>query len=134
MKTIIVTAGLILEKEKILVTQRKEEDSQGLLWEFPGGKVKPGEEPRQALKRELMEELGIEVEVGMIFDTVFHIYPENPIFLLIYSCQIQKGIPKPLGCHDLQWVTAEELKQLPMPAADGPVQNRLSFMEGSLHS
>ena len=132
METIIVTAGLIIEQGKVLITQRKEGDSQGLLWEFPGGKVKQGEEPRQALRRELKEELGIEVDVGMIFDAVFHIYPENPIFLLIYYCRIQKGIPEPLGCNDLRWVTPEELKQLPMPPADGPIRNHLSLSEGSL--
>jgi 8-oxo-dGTP diphosphatase len=132
METLIVSAGLIIEQGKVLVTQRKEGDSHGLLWEFPGGKVKKGEEPRQALRRELKEELGMEVDVGMIFDAVFHIYPECPIFLLIYHCRIEKGAPEPLGCNDLRWVNLGELKQLPMPPADGPIRNHLFLYEGSL--
>jgi 8-oxo-dGTP diphosphatase len=125
MKTLLVTAGLIMEQGKILVTQRKKDASHGLLWEFPGGKVMEAEEPRQALRRELMEELGSEVEVGTIVDAVYHVYPETPILLLLYSCQIQKGTPKPLGSHDLRWVDPEELKKLMMPPADDPIRNRL---------
>ena len=63
MKTVVVTAALIIEQGKILVTQRNADSSHGFLWEFPGGKVKEGEEPRKALRRELIEELEVEVEV-----------------------------------------------------------------------
>jgi len=131
MKTIIVTAGVIIEGEKVLVTQRKKGDSYGLLWEFPGGKVEPGEEPRQALQRELKEELGIEIEAGMIFESVFQFYPEFPILLLAYHCQVKKGTPEPLGCHAFRWVNLKELKHLPMPPADDPIRNRLCVSEGS---
>jgi len=134
MKTIIVTAGVIIEQGKILITQRKEDSHQGLLWEFPGGKVKEGEEPRGALRRELKEELDIEVEVGMIFEAVYHPYPKYPILLLIYHCHIDKGALKPIGCHDLRWVDLEELKRLPMPPADDPVRKHLGSFEGRLPS
>ena len=107
MKTLVVTAALIMEQGKLLITQRLEDTHCGLLWEFPGGKVKEGEEPRQALRRELEEELGIEAEVGEIFEAVFHVYPEYPVLLLVYQCQVKKGIPRPLGCHDLRWVDLE---------------------------
>jgi 8-oxo-dGTP diphosphatase len=131
-KTILVTAGLITEQKKILVTQRKKDSPQGLLWEFPGGKVMEGEEPRQALRRELREELGIEAEVGMIYEAVFHLYPENPILLLIYRCRIEKGTPECLGCRDLRWVHPHELEGLAMPPADDPIRKRLcSPEEGS---
>jgi 8-oxo-dGTP diphosphatase len=83
------------------------------------------EEPRQALRRELMEELGIEVDVGTIVEAVYHVYPETPILLLLYSCRIQKGTPKPLGSQDLRWVDSEELRKLAMPPADDPIRNRL---------
>ncbi len=129
MKTVIVTAGVILEQEKILVTQRKEGSHQGLLWEFPGGKVKEGEEPREALRRELKEELDVEVEVGTIFESVYHPYPEYPILLLIYHCRIVRGVPKPLGCRDLRWVCLRELKELPMPPADIPICEHLCSSE-----
>jgi 8-oxo-dGTP diphosphatase len=126
MKTVIVTAALIIEQGKILVTQRKKDSSRGLLWEFPGGKVKEGEEPREALRRELKEELDVEVKVGMIFDAVFYSYPEYPILLLVYRCRIEKGFLKPIGCHDLRWVSFQELEKLPMPPADDPIRKHLS--------
>jgi 8-oxo-dGTP diphosphatase len=129
MKTIIVTAALIIEQGKIFVTQRKEDSSHGLLWEFPGGKVKEGEEPREALRRELKEELDIEAEVGMIFDAVFHSYPEYSILLLVYHCRIEKGFLKPIGCHDLRWVTHKEIETLAMPPADGPIRKLLCSSE-----
>ncbi len=129
MKTVIVTAALIIEQGKILVTQRKKDSSHGLLWEFPGGKVKEGEEPRGALQRELREELDVEVEVGMIFDAVFYVYPEYPILLLVYHCRIEKGSLKPIGCHDLRWVNLRELEALAMPPADDPIRKHLGSCE-----
>ncbi len=129
MKTVVVTAALIIEEGKILVTQRKKDSLRGLLWEFPGGKVKEGEEPREALRRELMEELDVEAEVGMIFDAAFHSYPEYPILLLVYRCLIHKGSPKPIGCRDLRWVTPGEMEKLAMPPADDPVRRRLLSSE-----
>ena len=125
MKTIIVTAALIIEQDKILVTQRKKDSSYGLLWEFPGGKVKEGEEPREALRRELKEELDVEAEVGMIFDAVFHPSPEYSILLLVYRCRIGKDLLKPIGCHDLRWANLKELETLAMPPADDPIRKRL---------
>ena len=125
MRTVFVAAALITGEKGILVAQRDEGDDQGLLWEFPGGKVEEGEEPRQALRRELREELGIEAEAGEIVDATYHPYPENPVLLLIYRCRIQRGLPRPLGCRDLRWVSLRELKKLPMPPADQPIQDRL---------
>jgi 8-oxo-dGTP diphosphatase len=132
MKTVIVTAALIIEEGKILVTQRKKDSSHGLLWEFPGGKVKEGEDPRQALRRELKEELDVEAEVGMLFDVVFHTYPEYPILLLVYRCRVGKGSLKPIGCHDLRWVTLGELEELAMPPADDPIRKHLFSSEKEL--
>jgi 8-oxo-dGTP diphosphatase len=125
MKTILVSAAVIIEQRKVLVTQRKADSPHGLLWEFPGGKVKEGEEPREALQRELKEELDIEAEVGPIFDAVFHIYPEHPILLLTYHCRVKKGILKPIGCDDLRWVNLRELQRLVMPPADDPIRKHL---------
>jgi 8-oxo-dGTP diphosphatase len=129
MKTVMVTAALIIEQGKILVTQRKKDSSHGLLWEFPGGKVKEGEDPRKALQREIKEELDVEVEVGMIFDVAYYSYPEYPILLLVYRCRIEKGSLKPIGCHDLRWVTPEEFETLTMPPADDPIRKRLCSLE-----
>jgi 8-oxo-dGTP diphosphatase len=129
MKTVIVTAGLIIEQRRILVTQRVKDSSHGLLWEFPGGKVKEGEDPRVALRRELKEELDVEVEIGKLFDAVFYSYPEYPILLMVYHCRIEKGSLRPIGCHDLQWVTLRGLEKLAMPPADDPIRKRLSSVE-----
>jgi 8-oxo-dGTP diphosphatase len=129
MKTLIVSAGLIFNQGKYLVTQRKKDSSHGLLWEFPGGKVKEGEEPKEALRRELREELDIETEVGPIFEAVFYPYPEHPILLLLYPCRIKKGIPSPIECQDLRWVTLSELIRLDMPPADESILKRLSSSE-----
>ena len=130
MKTVIVTSALIMKGGKVLLTQRREEDALGLLWEFPGGKVEDGEDPRQALKRELQEELGIEGEVGALFDGSYAYYPMHPILLLVYDCQIRDGVPKPLGCQDLRWVGFNELGFLAMPPADEPIRSRLLSCRG----
>ena len=132
MKTVVVTAALITEQGKILVTQRKKDSPHALLWEFPGGKVKEGEEPREALRRELMEELDVEVEVGMIFDAVFYSYPEYPILLLIYRCRVEKGLPRPIACQDLRWVPLRELGKLTMPPADDPIRRHLFSLREKL--
>jgi len=129
MKTVLVAAALIIERGRILVTQRKKGASYGLLWEFPGGKVEEGEDPREALRRELKEELDVEAEVGMIFDAVFYSYPEYPILLLVYRCQIDKDSLKPLGCHDFRWVHLKELEELPMPPADDAIRRHLGYLE-----
>jgi 8-oxo-dGTP diphosphatase len=129
MKTVIVAAALTIERGKLLVTQRKNDSSHGLLWEFPGGKVEEGEDPRGALRRELQEELDVEVNVGELFDAVFYFYPEYPILLLVYRCRVEKGSPKPIGCHDLRWVTLKELETLVMPPADDPIRKHLFYSE-----
>lgn len=125
MKTVIVTAGVIIEKKKVLVAQRKEGSLRSLLWEFPGGKAREGEDPRDALRRELKEELDIDAEPEGILEAVFHSYPEHSILLLAYRCRIRKGVPKPVGCRDLRWVDFEELNRLAMSPADEPVRSRI---------
>ncbi len=125
MKTLIVVAGVIIEQGKVLVTQRMKDAPHGLLWDFPGGKLNEGEEPREALRRELREELDIEAEVGRIIEAVFHPGP-NPLLLLAYLCRREMGILKPLGCNDLRWVDLRRLKDLSMPPADDPIRHYLS--------
>jgi len=90
-----------------------------------------GEEPREALRRELKEELDIEVEVGKIFDAVFDPGSSHPILLLAYHCRIERGILKPLECEDLRWVDVDELERLAMPPADDPIRKRLCSLEKS---
>jgi len=128
-QTLIVAAAVIFEKGKVLVTQRNENAFHRLLWEFPGGKVRANEEPREALQRELREELGVEARVGNLFDLVYHVYPEFPILLLVYECIIERGIPKPLECRDLRWAEVQDVLTLSMPAADEPIRRHLVALE-----
>ena len=129
MKTLIVVAGVLTEEGKVLVTERKVDSPHGGLWEFPGGKVMEGEEPREALRRELKEELDIEVEVGRIFDAVIEPHLGDLILLLAFCCRKMKGHLKPLGCANLQWVHLKDLERLAMPPADNPIRKRLSSSE-----
>jgi 8-oxo-dGTP diphosphatase len=131
LKTLIVVAGLMIEQGNVLVSQRKEDSPHGGLWEFPGGKVMEGEEPREALRRELKEELDIEVEVGRIFETIFEPHPEGSILLLAFRCRKMKGHLKPLGCADFRWVPLKDLEGLAMPPADEPIRKRLCSPEQS---
>ena len=117
-KWVPVVAGYIQEKGHLLVTRRFPQDARGGLWEFPGGKVKPGERPAQALARELYEELGIKVEVGEKLVQVEHDYGDVAIRLHLLSARIVAGRPRPLGCAELRWVPSEEMETLELAPAD----------------
>jgi len=94
-------------------------------WEFPGGKVEPGETPDQALIRELREELGIEVEVGPALRSVEWNYPGGSIRLSPFLCRILGGTPQPIEHEEIRWCGAEALRALPWAAADVPVLEEL---------
>lgn len=103
-KPIDVVAALIWEKDKFLICQRPAHKTRGLLWEFVGGKVEPGETMEQALKRECMEELAVSVDVGRQFMQVLHEYPDMVIRLTLFHCTIPEGFPQALEHNDLKWV------------------------------
>jgi 8-oxo-dGTP diphosphatase len=107
----LVAAGLIIgDDRRVLITQRRADQALPLQWEFPGGKVEPGEAPVAALVRELREELGVTALVGRIWDVLFHTYPEFDLVMLVYACRIAPGeIPRAVEVADLAWVAAEEL-------------------------
>ena len=93
-RRVLVVAGLIIgDDRRILITQRRADQSLGGKWEFPGGKVEPGEAPVTALARELREELGVAAEVGRIWEVLFHAYPEFDLVMLVYVCRIN-GSPR----------------------------------------
>jgi 8-oxo-dGTP diphosphatase len=121
----IVTAGIVIREGRVLLAKRHHGSHAGSLWEFPGGKVELDEDPKACLKRELLEELEIGVEVGEILEVVYHRYDRYPILLLGYLCELKEGIPKALGCQEYRWVEKHELKGLPMPEADKPIRHKL---------
>ena len=121
----IVTAGIVIRKGRVLVAKRTRQSHGDLLWEFPGGKMESGEDPKVCLKRELLEELDIGIKVGEILEVVYHRYEEYPILLLGYRCALKEGTPKALGCREYRWVGKEELKVLHLAEADKPIRDKL---------
>src|SRR5438046_262774 len=109
MKLIEVAAGLVFREGKLLITQRYLQAHLGGLWEFPGGKREEGESFEECLRRELKEELGIELEIHEEIESIIHQYPEKTVQLKFYRCTLTQNEPKTLGCQDFRWITLDEL-------------------------
>jgi mutator protein MutT len=118
MPIIDVAAALVFREGKLLITQRQADAHLGGLWEFPGGKREPNETFEACLRRELREELGIEVAVGELVESLTHAYPEKTVHLKFYRCRWEEHEPQLLGCSAFRWVRAGELKDYAFPAAD----------------
>ena len=125
MKTIRVTAAIMIKDERVLIAQRHPDDFMGGKWEFPGGKLEPDESPEESLARELQEELGVEIRVGKILEVVYHRYPEKNVLLLFYTCELINGEPQPLEVEEVAWVSTRDLPQLDWVPADIPLVRRL---------
>lgn len=122
----VVAAVLWDERGRVLLARRPPGGPHGGLWEFPGGKVEPGESPESALAREILEELGAGVKVGREVGRVDHAYPHLRIRLTAYACTLARGTPVPLQGQELAWLEPRELLCLPMPEADIPIARKLS--------
>jgi 8-oxo-dGTP diphosphatase len=125
----LVVAALIRRAGEVLVSRRRADQSMPLLWEFPGGKVEPGEDPRQALAREVREELGCAVSVGRIHEVVFHAYPDFDLYMLVYPCDIVDGVPTAVEVAEVAWVGAARLPTLDLLPADYPLARELAGEE-----
>lgn len=123
-RPLMVSAGVVLDKNRIMLCQRRPEAHNGLKWEFPGGKLEPGEPPEAALARELREELDIQVRVGPIVDAVLHRYPDRTVLVLFYACAITAGTPRCVDCNAIAWVTPEELTAFDFAGADAAFVRR----------
>lgn len=124
MKTVLVSAVALIDVEgRILLAQRPEGKSMAGLWEFPGGKIEPGETPEAALIRELHEELGIETWDSCLAPLTFasHKYDHFHLLMPLFACRKWEGIPQAREGQVLKWVKPNELRNYPMPAADIPL-------------
>ncbi len=118
--------GAVLEQDgRIFIARRREEDSFGGLWEFPGGKMEPDESPEEALVRECREELEIEIDIGPLFEVIFYRYSKKNVLVLFYSGRIRQGRPKARGCSGFAWVLREEFKNYEFLPADQPILEKL---------
>ena len=120
---LVVAAALIDAQSRIFVQQRPVGKNMAGLWEFPGGKVEPGEPPEDALVRELREELGIDTEVACLAPATFSTgdVDGRPLLLLLYVCRKWQGLVLPTEAADSRWLRSHELFALPMPPADEPL-------------
>ena len=120
-----VAAALIWDKDRFMICQRPAHKARGLLWEFVGGKVEPGETGEQALVRECREELDIMVAVRDVFMDVVHEYPDLTVHLVLYNASIAEGEPKLLEHNDLRWITVGEIGEYDFCPADEEILKRL---------
>lgn len=124
MKTVLVAAVALIDPDgRVLLAQRPDGKSMAGMWEFPGGKVEPGETPEAALIRELHEELGIETWNSCLAPLTFasHAYDGFHLLMPLYACRKWQGIARPQEGQRLAWARARDLRSYPMPPADIPL-------------
>ena len=128
-----VVAALIWDGDKFMICQRPAHKARGLLWEFVGGKVEPGETKEQALIRECQEELAVTLEVGEVFMDVVHEYPDLTVHLTLFHARIAEGVPQKLEHNDIRWIAVDEIDQYVFCPADEKISKRLKqvFERGS---
>ncbi len=126
----LVTAAVIRQDGKLLLAQRPSEGLLGGLWEFPGGKVEPGESLPQCLRREIVEELGAEIEVGEPFGVYEHAYTHFSVTLHAFLCRLLPGEePQPIQPSDLCWAAPDDLRDFPMGKIDRQIAKRIESRE-----
>ena len=113
-----VVAALIWDKDKFMICQRPAHKARGLLWEFVGGKVEPGETKEQALIRECREEIAVALSVGDVFMDVVHEYPDLTVHLTLFNATIADGVPHMLEHNDIQWITPSDIPNYAFCPAD----------------
>ena len=120
-----VATGFIRKNGLVLVGQRPEGHSLAGQWEFPGGKIELGENPEQALKRELHEELGIEAEIGSLRHSHTHSYGDRAILILFFDVKLWKGEPKSQHHTELKWINPQDLFKMEIPEANRRILPKL---------
>lgn len=127
-----VVAALVWKKGRFLICRRPANKKRGTLWEFPGGKIEPGEDGKTALARELREELDIGVSVGEVFCDVTHEYPDITVHLTLYYTEITEGRPKLLEHSELRWIRTDEIPRFDFCPADTEILAKLTCMAEGL--
>ena len=125
-----VVAALIWDQDKFMIRQRSAHKARGLLWEFVGGKVEPGETKEQALIRECQEELAVTLNAGEVFMDVTHEYPDLTVHLTLFHAAIREGVPQKLEHNDIRWITVDEIDQFVYCPADEEILIRLKQSKG----
>ena len=120
-----VVAALIWDNDKFMICQRPAHKARGLLWEFVGGKVEPGQTREQALVRECQEELAVTLDVGEVFMDVVHEYPDLTVHLTLFHASIREGVPRKLEHNDIRWITVDESDQYEFCPADVEILRRI---------
>ena len=120
-----VVAALIWDGSRFLICQRPAHKARGLLWEFVGGKVEPGESKEDALIRECREELAVTISAGEVFMEVDHDYPDLNVHLTLFNAAIIEGTPKMLEHNDIQWIAVDEIPQYEFCPADEEILRKL---------
>ena len=120
-----VVAALIWNDDKFMICQRPAHKARGLLWEFVGGKVEPGETKEQALIRECKEELDILLSVGDVFMDVIHEYPDIMVHLTLFNATIAEGEPQKLEHNDIQWIAPSEIPNYEFCPADMEILKKI---------
>ena len=120
-----VVAALIWDKDKFMICQRPAHKARGLLWEFVGGKVEPGETKEQALIRECQEELAITLSVGNVFMDVVHKYPDINVHLTLFNATIAEGVPQKLEHNDIHWITPAQIPNYDFCPADEEILKQI---------
>ena len=121
-----VAAALIWdEQNRFMICQRPAHKARGLLWEFVGGKAEPGETLKETLVRECQEELDITVNVGSVYVSLVHEYPDITIRLTLFNCTISRGIPRLLEHNDLKWIYPQQIPEYDFCPADADILKML---------
>ena len=118
MKRLEVVAAQIWQGDRFLLCQRPESKKRGLMWEFPGGKVEPGETKEEALIREIREELDCTIGVDGFLKNVEYAYPDITVHLSLFRCHVVSGEPKRMEHHEIRWISPEELENFALCPAD----------------
>lgn len=118
MRLFEVGAGIVWDGSQVLIARRNDDDHQGGLWEFPGGKRHPGETLEECLRREMLEEIALDVEVGPLWRALTHVYADRRVSIYFHLCTIRSGEPRPIECAEIRWVHPDVLTELPFVEGD----------------